>query len=219
MTARVFLPLALALGLVLGWSLWVRAPDSAAREVAGAVERPVEAEILARLRRMEASLAQLTGAGMAPAPAAAPSALAAPSEREERRAEERRAEERGLPALTATDLAPLEEQLAALARAVEALQAAERSSAPVAHFPSLELLRSAGDVNLDQLGILIELHRQKRDEDMAALVRWKSQEEVLATYGRPETIDAQGNWYYEHRGLNYSVRFQFVADYVVNVLL
>jgi hypothetical protein len=159
MTARVFLPLVLALGLVLGLALWVRAPDSAAREVAGAVERPAEAEILARLGRMEAALAQLTGAGLSAAPApSAPPGLGAPSPREERRTE-------GpvLPVLTAADLAPLEEQMAALARAVEALQQVV-GSGKTTSFPSLELLRGAGEPNRGQLDVLAELFRSEPGE-------------------------------------------------------
>jgi hypothetical protein len=215
MAARIVLPLVLVVGLVLCWALWVRAPASAERDEVAAIQRSAEAEILARLARIEAALGDRDDARLAAAPG--PSALAAPSP-----VETRRAEEASLPSTPAVDLAPLEAEVAALARAVEAFQLVAQSGETPAKFPSLALLRGAPEANWDQLGLLVELGRAQRNEDLNARVHWLSQEEVLTTYGRPDRIFPDGTWFYG-QGDNVpghtrnTVRFKFTSDYVLEV--
>lgn len=209
MNLRVALTLIVVLASFLCWALWVRAPASAEREGVAAVERSAEAEILARLARIETALGERGDAGLAAA--LPPSTLAAASP-----LEARRVEQASLPAAPPVDLAPLEAEIAALARAVEALQQVVRSSETSAKFPSLELLRSASEPNWEQLDVLVGLEGSQ--EELQARVHWLSQEEVLATYGRPDWIDSAGQWHYEGqkagRKAGVEVTFHFISNYV-----
>jgi hypothetical protein len=44
-----------------------------------------------------------------------------------------------------------------------------------------------------------------------------SQEEVLAAYGRPDSINTRGSWYYDSVRIGGHVEFNFISDYVSDV--
>jgi hypothetical protein len=57
-------------------------------------------------------------------------------------------------------------------------------------------------------------------EALQQTVRWKSQEEILTTFGRPTTIDAKGSWNYKapaDAARLCTVVIYFVEDYAMGI--
>ncbi len=205
------LPLALVF-LALGFALGCLFTTSGGREAPKNGERVALEAIDARLARIELALDHARIAETTPAapPSEGGTALigSAASSAPERH-----------PVETATDQPPVADELIALRKAVETLRRTEPGRAVAARFPTLGMIRGAPEPNAQALE---HLHAQlcAGGATYAAAqesLHWKSQEEILATYGRPTQIQGNGEWFYELAGENRSLIFQFVEDYITFV--
>jgi hypothetical protein len=186
----------LALGTGLGWVVASpRSGGGAARSVAP--DRRVEDELRGLRELVETLRGDLALRSAAPP------------------AREREPVERG------PSLADLAEQIAALERALTALRSTIASGTIPARFPPFELVRRSPDLpDWDRLQVFVEDRRQGGgtvSEELLKSVKWKSQEEIMLTYGRPSYIEDNGNWIYsgwDVPSVRAAVRFRFIEDYV-----
>ncbi len=208
--------LAFALGAFVGRLLGSEAPSSEADQEAAKPERGFgEDLVLSHLKRVEAAVQDLRSEGAADA-ATRSRQLAEPgSSRAEPTA--RTSMEPG------PELAQIREELVALRSALNSLREAIATGKFPQKFPSLEMIRSAPSTQnwqaLDELTGLALIGGTVKHEAMQERVRWMSQEEMLTELGRPSRIHSKGMWEYRQEGRRERLFFEFVEDYVANVLV
>ncbi len=214
------LPLALitlALGLALGY---VFSPRS--REVPKDGDRSALEAIDARLERLEQALGR-ERAGAVLQPAAPPTGIQEPTAGAPPISERFPVvSERG-PAIEESGQPSMAEELTALRAAMESLRQAVVDHSLPARFPTQEMIRGAPEPNTPALEDLLAraYGGSTSHAAMKESVRWKSQEEVLALYGRPTQVAVNGAWGYNltragANSLRY-VSFEFVDNYVSDV--
>lgn len=220
MSARRLLLALLFLGLGFALGSFVGAPGM--RFDAEADPGPGRAPVAAgdpaeRLERIEAAVArllELQDAGVAAA-ATAPRPLEQPAATPAA-ASPARVPVAVAPLAEAPDGPTIEEQLAALRTELQSLRQALTEHTLPARFPTLEALRAAPEMNTPAIEGLHALGCAGGSA-LRESVRWLSQDEVLARYGRPSSIKPNGVWFYRLEGRSWwNVSLEFVEDYVVN---
>jgi hypothetical protein len=214
------LPLALIL-LALGFALgFVFSPRS--REVPKDGDRSTLEAIDARLERLEQALGR-ERAGAVLQPAAPPTGMQEPTAGAPPISERFPvASERG-PAIEESGQPSMAAELANLHAAMESLRQAVVDHSLPARFPTQEMIRGAPEPNTPALEDLLAraYGGSASHAAMKESVRWKSQEEVLALYGRPTSVGTNGNWFYDLTPPNAKnhrwVYFEFVENYVTGV--